>query len=198
LSELGILILGTSIFEIAKFQAKNMLQQQDSSTAIQKTGDILLSAKAKYKNGDYQGAIVEYTLAIDFAPNLALAFSCRGDAYDKLGESKKAMADYNRALELDPTIVVAYYRRGNLHYAAKNYPLALADYSQTIELRSDFALAYIGRGYANRELYGDREGVGDWQVAAKLFQDQGNSKQHKYVMDLIDLNTSLDTLSGML
>jgi tetratricopeptide (TPR) repeat protein len=175
-----------------------MLQQQDSSTAIQKTGDILLSAKAKYKNGDYQAAVIEYTLAIEFAPNLAVAFSCRGDAYDKLGESSKAMADYNRALELDPTMVVAYYRRGNLHYADKNYPQALADYTHTIERRSDFALAYIGRGYAHRELYGEAEGVQDWRIAAKLFQEQGNSKQHKYVMDLIDLNTSLDTLSGML
>jgi tetratricopeptide (TPR) repeat protein len=172
--------------------------QQDSSTAIQKTGDILLSAKAKYKNGDYQGAIVEYTLAIEFAPNLALAYSCRGDAYDKIGASDKAMADYNRALELEPTIVVAYYRRGNLHYAAKNYAQALADYSQTIDLKANFALAYIGRGYANREIYGESEGVRDWQIAAKLFQEQGNSKQHKYVMDLIDLNSSLDTLSGML
>jgi tetratricopeptide (TPR) repeat protein len=175
-----------------------MLQQQDSSTAIHNTGDILLSAKTKYKNGDYQGAIVEYTLAIEFSPNLALAYSCRGDAYEKLGASPTAMADYNRALELDPTIVVAYYRRGNLHYAAKNYPQALADYTQTIALKSDFALAYIGRGYANRELYGESEGVSDWKIAATLFQTQGNSKQHQYVTDLIDLNTSLDTLSGML
>jgi tetratricopeptide (TPR) repeat protein len=175
-----------------------MLEQQDSANAIMNTGDILLSAKAKYKQGDYQGAIAEYTLAIQFSPNIALAFSCRGDAYYKLGQEEPAMADYNRAVEINPTLAIAYYRRGNLHYSAKKYDLAVAEYNSAIERKPNLAIAYVNRGCANRELYGDREGVSDWQLAAKLFEEQGNLVQHQYVMDLIDLNTSIDTLSGML
>jgi tetratricopeptide (TPR) repeat protein len=175
-----------------------MLEQQDSANAIINTGDILLSAKNKYKQGDYQGAIAEYTLAIQFAPNIALAFSCRGDAYYKLGQEEPAMADYNRAVEIDPAIAIAYYRRGNLYYSAKKYELAVAEYNSAIERKPDLAIAYVNRGCAHRELYGDSEGVNDWQLAAKLFQEQGNLAQHQYVMDLIDLNTSIDTLSGML
>jgi tetratricopeptide (TPR) repeat protein len=175
-----------------------MLEQQDSVNAIMNTGDILLSAKAKYKQGDYQGAIAEYTLAIQFSPNIALAFSCRGDAYYKLGQEEQAMADYNHAVEINPTLAIAYYRRGNLHYSAKKYDLAVAEYNLAIERKPNLAIAYVNRGCANRELYGDREGVSDWQLAAKLFEEQGNLAQHKYVMDLIDLNTSIDTLSGML
>lgn len=177
---------------------KNTLPQQDSSIGIMNTSDILCSAKAKYRIGDYQGAIIEYTLAIQFAPNVAIAFSGRGDAYYKLGEAEKAMADYDRSTQLDPTATINYYRRGNLYYSAKNYPLALAEYSRAIELKPDFALAYIGRGHAIREIYGDLEGVSDWRLAAKLFQEQGNFEQYRYVMNLIDLDTSLDTLSGML
>ena len=45
-----------------------------------KTADILYSAKAQYGIGDYQGAIVKYILAIEFSPNVAISFSCRGDA----------------------------------------------------------------------------------------------------------------------
>jgi tetratricopeptide (TPR) repeat protein len=176
----------------------NMLTQQDRLAGITNVADILCSAKAKYRIGDYQEAIIEYTLAIQFAPNIAVAYSCRGDAYSKLGEVEKAMADYNRSTQLDPTAIVNYYRRGNLYYSAKNYSHALAEYSQAIELKPDFALAYIGRGHANRELYGDREGLSDWKLAAKLFQEQSNSEQYKYVMGLIDLSTSIDTLSGML
>jgi tetratricopeptide (TPR) repeat protein len=175
-----------------------MLALQNVSTGIIKTADILCSAKAKYRIGDYQGAVLEYTLAIELSPNIAVAFSCRGDAYSRLGKVEKAMKDYNRSTQLDPTAIVNYYRRGNLYYSAKNYLQALAEYSYTIELQPDFALAHIGRGHANRELYGDREGLSDWKTAAKLFQVQGNSEQYKYVMDLIDLNTSIDTVSEML
>lgn len=176
----------------------NMIVKEDSSTEIINTADILCSAKAKYRIGDYREAIAEYTLAIEFAPDIAVAYSCRGDAYSKLGEVEKAMTDYNRSTQLDPTAIVSYYRRGNLYYSAKNYARALAEYSHAIELNSDFALAYIGRGHANRELYGEREGLSDWKLAAKLFQEQNNSEQYKYVMGLIDLCTSIDTLSGML
>ncbi len=176
----------------------NMLTQQDSLTGLMSTADILCSAKAKYRIGDYQEAIVEYTLAIQFSPNIAVAYSCRGDAYVKIGEVEKAMADYNRSTQLDSKAIVNYYRRGNIYYSAKNYSQALVEYNQTIELKPDFALAYIGRGHAIRELYGDSEGLNDWKIAANLFQEQNNSEQYEYVMGLIDLSTSIDTLSGML
>ena len=175
-----------------------MLEQQAVLTEIKKVKDILCSAKAKYRIGEYEEALVEYTLAIQFAPNIAVAFTCRGDTYSKLGKEHQAMTDYNQSIQLDPTAVVNYYRRGNLYYSAKNYPAALTEYSHAIELNPDFALAYIGRGHVNRELYGDREGVSDWRLAARLFQAQDNSEQYQYVTNLIELNMSIDTLSGML
>jgi tetratricopeptide (TPR) repeat protein len=175
-----------------------MLELKDSNKALSDTGDILLSAKAKYKQGDYLGAIAEYTLAIDFAPNVALAICCRGDAYYKLGKQEQALADYDRAIELDPTMMLAYYRRGNLHYSVKKYDLAIAEYGLAIDLKPDFAMAYVNRGYAQRELYGEQEGVSDWQSAANLFESQGNLTQHQQMIDLIDLNSSIDTLSEML
>ncbi len=175
-----------------------MLERIDNETAIVDAGDILLSAKAKYKNGDYEGAIVEYTLAIQFHPQIALAFCCRGDAYYKLGKEELALADYHHAIELEPKLAIAYYRRGNLYSSTKNYALAIGEYSQAIELKPNFALAYANRGFAHRELYGEREGINDWQFAAKLFEEQGNTVQCQYMLDLIALNTSIDTLSGML
>jgi tetratricopeptide (TPR) repeat protein len=176
-----------------------MSQHLSDSVALKETSDILLSAKAKYKNCDYLGAIVEYTLAIQFQPNIAVAFSCRGDAYYKLGESQKAQSDYDRAIELDPKLVIAYYRRGNLYYSTQNYELAIADYSHAIELKPDFALAYSSRGFAYKELYGEHEAVIDWRSAAELFKKQGNLEKYQYMMELSELITSIDTLtSGIL
>jgi tetratricopeptide (TPR) repeat protein len=175
-----------------------MLAQQIKSTETFKITDTLCSAKAKYRISDYQGAIIEYTLVIESSPHVAAAFSGRGDAYSKVGEVEKAMADYDRSTQLDPTAIVNYYRRGNLYYSIKNYVQALAEYSHAIELRPDFALAHIGRGHTNRELYGEQEGMSDWKLAAKLFQEQGNSDQYTYVKNLIDLSTSIDSLSGIL
>jgi hypothetical protein len=65
-------------------------------------------------------------------------------------------------------------------------------------LKPDFALAYLNRGYAHRELYGEREGVNDWRIAANLFKEQNNFPGYQSTIDLINLTTSIDTLSGML
>ena len=75
-----------------------MSQPPNNLIAIKSTGDILRSGKAKYKNLDYEGAIAEYTIAIEFSPHIALAFCCRGDAYYKLGVKQEALNDYNRAI----------------------------------------------------------------------------------------------------
>ncbi|PSB58348.1 tetratricopeptide repeat protein [Chamaesiphon polymorphus] len=176
-----------------------MSEHTNTLIAIRDTSDILLSAKAKYKSCDYSGAIVEYTLAIEFHPHMALAFCCRGDAYYKLGDAQKAMSDYNRAVELDPDLVIVYYRRGNLYYSTKDYALAIADYSHAIELKPDFALAYSSRGCAYKELYGEQEASIDWRSAAKLFKEQGNVEKYNYMIELTALSNSIDTLtSGML
>jgi tetratricopeptide (TPR) repeat protein len=168
-------------------------------TASSSHRDLLRAAKAKYQDRDYQGAIVDYTIAIAADAADALAICCRGAAYYKLGAGKNALSDYNRSLSLDPTAAITYYRRGSLYYAIADYQNAIADYNRATELQPDFAFAYSNRGYAYRELYGEQEALLDWRFAAKLFKEQGNLAQYQHLVDLIDRITGIDSsASGML
>jgi tetratricopeptide (TPR) repeat protein len=161
--------------------------------------DLCSSAKHKYKQRDYLGAITDYTQAIQIEPHDALAFCCRGVAYYRLGDPEDAMTDYSRSIELDPTLAIAYYRRGFLRYVAKEYVLAIADYNKSIDLNPTFALAYSNRGYVYRDLYGEQEAAIDWRFAAKLFKDQGNITKYQSTMQLINqINDTGSWGSGML
>ncbi len=176
-----------------------MSQQTLSPSKIPNNSDILLSAKTKYKNGDYQGAITEYTQAIQLNPGDALAFCCRGVAYYRLGYAANAMSDYNHSIKLDPNLSMAYYRRGFLHYISKDYLSAIDDYNKSIALQPDFALAYSNRSYAYRDLYGEQEAAIDLRFAAKLFKEQGNLKKYQSTMKSINKISGGDSWgSGML
>jgi tetratricopeptide (TPR) repeat protein len=176
-----------------------MSTQTYSPTEISANGDLLSSANAKYKDGDYLGALTDYTRAIQIDPDDAIAVCDRGVVYYRLGDEENAKIDYTRSIELNPRLSIAYYRRGFLHYTAKDYVSAIADYNKSIDLKPDFALAYSNRGYAYRDLYGEQEAVIDWRFAAKLFKQQGNLVKYKNTMKLIDKIGDLDTFaSGML
>lgn len=167
--------------------------------AVTTTPDILSTAKAKYKERDFLGALTEYTRIIQLNPRLALAYCCRGVTYYRLGDAENAKIDYDWAIELDPLLDVAYYRRGFLAYIAKNYSAAIEDYNRTIELNPEFALAYSNRGYVYRDLCGEQEAAIDWRFAAKLFKEQGNLEKHQSMLRLLNkINDYGSWASGML
>ena len=62
--------------------------------------DWFKRATAKHKSKDYQGAIADYTKAIELNPDYAQAYNKRGFAYLMLGSKSKARADFKRAIEL--------------------------------------------------------------------------------------------------
>jgi tetratricopeptide (TPR) repeat protein len=168
-------------------------------TEITTNSDVLSSAKAKYREQDYLGALTEYTTVIQLNPHDALSICNRGVVYYRLGDKQNAKIDYDNSIEIDPKLSIAYYRRGFLNYTAKDYANAITDFNKSIDLKPDFALAYSNRGYAYRDLYGEQEALIDWRFAAKLFKEQGNLVKYKSTMKLIDKITDIDTFaSGML
>ena len=63
-------------------------------------------------NGDFDGAIADYTRAIEIDPTYAAAYSNRGNAKQAKGDLDGAIADCNRAIELDPKDPMARKYRG--------------------------------------------------------------------------------------
>lgn len=66
--------------------------------------------KAKAK--DYDGAIADYTKAIELNPNNANTFINRAIGKVGLKDYDGAIADYTKAIELNPNDAIAYYSRG--------------------------------------------------------------------------------------
>ena len=55
-----------------------------------------------FYTSDYRGALNEVDTAIEFNPNLSLAYARRGSIYYKLGNMERAVMNWNVALQLDP------------------------------------------------------------------------------------------------
>ena len=125
-------------------------------------------AFGKYKQGDYQGAIEDYTQAIRLDPNYAIAYNNRGIARRKLGDLQEAITDYNQAIRLDPNFAGAYYGRGLARYNLGDLQEAIADYNQAIRLDPNHATAYNNRGLARYDLGDLQEAIADYNQAIRL------------------------------
>ena len=67
---------------------------------------------AKVSIQEHNGAIVDFTKAIDLEPELAIGYFNRGLSKYYLQDYRGAISDYNKAIELNPKDVTAYVNRG--------------------------------------------------------------------------------------
>ena len=73
--------------------------------------DYFERAYEKDENGDYYGAISDYTKAIELDPDDADTYYNRGNAKDNLKDHYGAISDYNKAIEIKPDYAKAYHNR---------------------------------------------------------------------------------------
>ena len=92
------------------------------------------SAGLKFDRGNYQGAIDDYTKAIEINPKYDLAYSNRGVARVKLGDTQGAIADYNKAIEINPQDAAHYYKRGTAKELVGDLEGACADWEEASSL----------------------------------------------------------------
>jgi len=133
------------------------------SAAIAQTSavDYLNRGVIEKANGDFDGAIADYTHAIELDPIYAAAYSNRGNAKQAKGDLDGAIADCNRAIELDPKDPKAHKYRAVAKKEKGDLDGAIADYNRAIELDPKFAAAYFHRGIA-KQAKGDLKGaIGD-------------------------------------
>lgn len=96
--------------------------------------DLLLPGMEKGIQGDYQGAIAEFTAVIRRYPQEPEAYYNRGIARSKIGDRQGAMEDYNQAILLNSNFAEAYAERGLLYWELGNRPSTVADWQKAAEL----------------------------------------------------------------
>ena len=123
---------------------------------------------AKQKKGDLDGALADYTRAIELNPFDAILYNNRGVAKTAKGNLDSAIADFDRALQLDSRNAEAYDNRGIAVQKTGDLDGALRNYDRAIDLSGKFARAFAHRGYI-KMTKGDLDGaLGDYNNAIAL------------------------------
>ncbi len=134
----------------------------------------------KAEQGDYPGAIQDFTQAIKLASNNELkanAYNNRGVAKDKLGDYPGAIQDFTQAINLTSDNELkanAYIGLGTAKQQLGDYLEAIQDYDQAIDLTFNKELkaqAYKNRGVAKDALKQYPEAIQDFNRAINLTSD---------------------------
>ena len=148
-----------------------------SATALV-TAEVVLSTQAAHAqsaddyvdagiekgiSGDTQGAITDFTKAIEIDPQdnptrLFVAYYNRGNAKGLLKDYHGSIIDFNKAIEINPEDATTYYSRGLAKRRLGDNRGAILDYNKAIAINPEYANAYSNRGVA-KMLLGDQRGM---------------------------------------
>ena len=110
------------------------------------------------RQGNYDQAIGAYTIALQFDPNLAVAYANRAYVLGIRKEFGKAFSDWAAALAINPSLTTALYDRGSLRLNEGDVSGALEDFDRAVICDPYNAMVYNNRGIARR-VKGDIEGA---------------------------------------
>lgn len=111
--------------------------------------DFVRRGNARRENKDYEGAISDYTSAIDIDPCDDEVYTYRGISYELLEDYESANSDYSRAIEINPKNTSALkFRAFNKQTMFEDKAGALEDYSKAIEINPSDCDAYNRRAGA--------------------------------------------------
>ena len=105
--------------------------------------NLFHSGVDKYMQGDYQGAIADYTKAIEINPQDVGAYTNRGIAKNGLKDYQGAIADYNKALEINPKDAIAYSNRGASKELLGDLKGACDDWRKAVDLGHQSAAQWV-------------------------------------------------------
>jgi tetratricopeptide (TPR) repeat protein len=122
----------------------------------------------KMDSQDWQGAIENYSAALEKDSRLFKAYNNRGLALAAMKEYSAAIADYDICLSLCPNLAETYYNRGVVHFRRGQRSEAIIDFTEAIRLSSPYPKAYAARGIVFRVAGDNRSALSDFRKALEL------------------------------
>jgi tetratricopeptide (TPR) repeat protein len=151
--------------------------------------------------GDLDGAIADFSRALELDPKFAKALYNRGTVRRKKGDLEGSITDFNRAIECDPNMAAPWTSRGLTLRKMGDLEGAIADHTRAIELSPEMMVAWLNRGGARREK-GDLDGaISDFTRAIELdpkmviaWNNRGDAQRKKGDLDgaIKDYNHALE------
>ena len=155
----------------------------EKKTDLNTAEEYFYRAYEKFDKGDYNGAISDYTKAIEINPNYADAYNNRGSSKYVLKDYYGAISDFTKAIEINPNDDGYYNNRGIGKSGLKDHNGAIADYTKAIEINPNYADAYNNRGNSKSDLKDYYGAISDFTKAIEInpnsandYNNRGNSK----------------------
>ncbi|MBE9059298.1 tetratricopeptide repeat protein [Sphaerospermopsis sp. LEGE 08334] len=173
----------------------NFSQAEASPTqAIQISNNWLLEGKIKVNQQDYQGAILDFTQAINHNQQNAEAYYQRGLIYARYAQGKPLNPDGTvpGCRKKDDYIIICPVEVKDKIQEYKQK--AIADFTQAITINPQYAVAYHQRGLIQEE---NEQKIADFQIANTLYlQKSLASLKAKKFSELIQLLKIIDKLQS--
>ena len=177
--------------------------QQGQSLLIHPQNAIayVMRGTAKAQLHDNQGAISDYTTAIELNPRLVLAYNNRGNLRQHCGDVDGAISDFTHVLEINPHSPIAYNNRAIIYTQTGQFSAAIADYQKAIELQPEFVSIYNNQGNAYCQMGDYVNAIEQYSQAIRLdpkfavaYSNRANIHriQGNLVMALVDYDRAID------
>lgn len=160
------------------------------------------SGLEKYNRDDYQGAIKDYTKAIEFNYLNIDAYINRGSAKCEAGDYVGAIDDYTTGINYETNLIApkadVYHLRSIAKRRSNDIQGAIEDISKAIEIDNSLPVYYYDRGDLYAKLYNQSVANGDsldisiavedFQSAADLYFKEGNmDNYHKSIKKITSI-----------
>lgn len=128
----------------------------------------------KYALRDLEGAVIDFTLALEKDPSNPEIFYQRAMSYFHLNKKGLALLDMDAAIEVQPNYSFRYSSRAFMRDSFGDVMGAISDYREAIELDPDDAIAYNNLGILEDKMGRKEISKGYFEKADSLLKSSDN------------------------
>lgn len=132
------------------------------------SGAWCLRGRQKERMDDQEGAIADYSRAIEISPFLVLARVRRADLLMNKEELDAALEDLDVVLRTDPDHAEAHYHRATIRQIRGDYDGAQSDLDQVIRVQPGNGSAYYNRAFLHLRQGRTTEAISDFTRAIEI------------------------------
>jgi tetratricopeptide (TPR) repeat protein len=148
---------------------EKMINLKDIENNLDNSSKIIFYANVIGLSYDESGrneeALDFYDKALEINPNIADAYSNKGNSLSKLGRYDEAIASYDKALGINPRYAHAYNGKGVSLSNLGREKEAIASYDKALEINPDYADAYSNKGNSLSKLGREKEALVEYDKA---------------------------------